>query len=259
MARFIVNGTCSGAQCEQGRGERTTFVHRRRGQIAALAIAATVLVASQSGACAQGPSGQLQFDVPAQPLVSSLKTFSAITGLELYYESSLVEGRRSPSIRGSFSPDVALRRLLDGTGFSIESFEPGTVTILLLRQPANGQDLAELKSRAAEFTPYFALVQAAIRGAFCQVPAIETDTAELIIRLWIASSGAVARADILSSTGSEERDRAYTAAVRTLVIGQAPPQSMPQPVTLMVLPRTSRAAAECPQLDRASPRSGISP
>lgn len=163
-----------------------------------------------------------------------------------------MDGHRSPSIHGTFSPDIALQRLLEGTGFSFASFEPGTITILPPRQPAKGQDLGALKSKAAEFTPYFALIQAALRTAFCQAPAIQADAAELIVRLWITPSGAVARADILSPTGSEGRDRAYAAAIRALVIGQAPPQTMPQPVTLMVLPRTSRTAAECPQIGGAS-------
>jgi hypothetical protein len=221
----------------------------------ALLIAASVLVASERAASAQATASgaELQFDIPAQPLASSLKAYSAITNLELYYESSLMDGHRSPSIRGSFSPDVALRRLLEGTGFSVASFDPGTVTILPPRQQPRGQKLEAIKSKAVEFTPYFALIQAGLRSAFCRTPAIQTDLLELIVRLWIAPSGAVARADILSPTGSDVRDRAYAAALRTLVIGEPPPAGMPQPVTLMVLPRTSRMAAECPQPGSSSP------
>jgi TonB family protein len=144
-----------------------------------------------------------------------------------------------------FSGEVALQHLLEGTSLAVASFEPGTITILPSARPAKPSDLAAIKSKAAEFTPYFALIQTALRSAFCRAVAIQTDTAELIIRLWIAPSGAVARADILSSTGSDERDRAYAAAVRGLVIDEPPPPGMPEPVTLMVLPRASRSAAEC--------------
>ncbi|MCA6112679.1 STN domain-containing protein [Bradyrhizobium cenepequi] len=218
-------------------------------------FAASILLAETSGAFAQvsGSATEYQFDIPSQPLASSLKVYSITTGLELYYESSLVDRHRSPALRGSFSRDAALRRLLESTGLSIASFEPGTVTILSPAQPANGHDLAALKSKAAEFTPYFAVIQAGLRAAFCRVSAIQVDAAELIIRLWIAPTGAVARAEILSKTGSEERDRAYAAAIRTLAIGQAPPPAMPQPVTLMILPRTSPTAAECAQPRGSSP------
>lgn len=247
---------CGSAEYEQGRRECASLIFLRHVWIAALVIAAFLLIASKSSALAQAPgvAAEIEFDIPSQSLASSLKVYSAITNLELYYESSLVDGRRSPSIRGSFSPDVALRRLLEGTGFSIASLERGTVTILPSRQPPKVQDLAVLKSKAAEFTPYFALIQERLHAAFCQVPAIQVDTDELIIRLWIEpSSGAVSRAEILSPTGSKERDRLYATVMRTLVIGQAPPQAMPQPVTLMVLPRTSRAAAGCSRFGGSSP------
>jgi Secretin and TonB N terminus short domain len=221
----------------------------------ALLIAASVLVTSERAASAQatGSGAELQFDIPTQPLASSLKTYSAVTNLELYYESSLMDGHRSPSLHGSFSPDVALRRLLEGTGFSVASFDPGTITILPPRLQAKGQELEAIKGKAAEFTSYFALIQAGLRSAFCRTPVIQTDLAELIVRLWIAPSGTVARADILSPTGSDVRDRAYAAAMRTLIIGESPPEGMPQPVTLMVLPRTSRMAAECPQPGASGP------
>ncbi len=242
------------ADYDHGGNKRAAFLHVRRGWIVALVAAASMMV-SQHARSAQtyDPEAQYKFDIPSQPLMTSLKAVSAITKLELYYESSLIEGQRSPPVSGLLSPDAALRRLLEGTGLSLASFEAGTITLLPTRQPLKGQDIAALKSRAAEFNPYFALVQASLRAALCQERAIQTDQAELIVRLWIAPSGSVARADILSPTGSGERDRVYASALRNIVIGQAPPQAMPQPVTLMVLPRTSRMAAECQQLGDENP------
>ncbi|MCK9910797.1 hypothetical protein MXD81_16740, partial [Microbacteriaceae bacterium K1510] len=67
------------------------------------------------------------------------------------------------------------------------------------------------------------------------------------------TSGAVARVELIGSTGSEDRDRVYAAALHSLSIGEAPPQDMPQPVTLMVLPRASRVAAECPPVGASRP------
>jgi hypothetical protein len=192
------------------------------------------------------PGAELHFDIPSQPLASALQAYSAVTHLELFYESGLMRGRKSSPLQGSFSKDVALRRLLEGSGVSAASFEPGTITVLPAA-PAKEQDLAAVKSKAAAYNPYFARIQAGLRTAFCGVPALQTDTAELLVRLWIAPSGTVARADILSPTGSDERDRAYAAALANLAIGGPPPRDMPQPVTLMVLPRTSQAAAECAQ------------
>ena len=211
-------------------------------------IAVSALIATQDVARPQSadPDTKLQFDMPSQPLASALISFRATTRLELFYESTLIDHHRSPSIHGVFSPDVALRLLLEGTGLSVASFEPGTMTILPPSpQPGRGTELAKIKDKAAEFTSYLALIQAAIHAAFCRSPETQTDTSELFIRLWIAPSGALARAELLSPPGSDGRDQAYAAAIRSLVLAEPPPERMPQPVTLMVLPRGSRASADC--------------
>ncbi|MDB5606938.1 MAG: hypothetical protein JWP25_3838 [Bradyrhizobium sp.] len=201
-----------------------------------------------------GPQGRpeslekiIAFDIPSQPLSSALEAFSTVAEIELFYESGLVIGRRSSALRGQFSPDAALRVLLKGTDLSTASFEHGTITILPPERRINAAELAGIKVKAMEFSPYFAMIQASLRLAFCRIPAIEMDAAELRARLWIAPSGDISRAELLSSTGSDQRDQAYVMALRTLTIGASPPAAMPQPVTLMVLPRDSREAAECVQ------------
>jgi len=201
-----------------------------------------------------GPKdGIIEFDIPAQPLASALKLYSTIARVELFYESSLTDGRYSSPIRAALAPETALLRLLEGTGLSVKSFGPGTMTILPPPKRAGVMGLEAAESRAAEFIPYFALVQTGLRLVFCRSPVTQTDASEFLIRLWIASSGVVSRAELLSSTGSEERDRAYAAAVRTLAISEPPPPRMPQPITLMILPRNSRTAAECPQVGASGP------
>lgn len=210
-----------------------------------LAICLAVMTVGAAGAAdsAAGPGEEIAFDIPSQPLAAALKAFGAVAAVELFYETGLTAGRISAPVRGVFRRNVALRILLAGTGLSAVSFDPGTLTIL----PAGGRpvDLSPAKARAAAFTPYFALIQASLRSALCQIPATRTDPSELRVRLWIAPSGTVLRAELLSSTGSAGRDRVYFDALRTLAIGEPPPPSMPQPVTLMILPRTSAEKAEC--------------
>ncbi|WP_152535555.1 TonB C-terminal domain-containing protein [Bradyrhizobium sp. Ai1a-2] len=200
-----------------------------------------------------GATAQIQFDIPPQPLASSLKAFGDLAKVELYYESGIVGGYRSRQVRGMFSADRALQLLLEGTGLSVASFEPGTITILAPSRQDREHELALLKNRSAEFLPYFALIQASLRSVFCQSSLNQTDNDEIIVRLWIAPSGSVRRAELASPTGSQERDRAYIAAVRELVIASAPPPNMPQPVTLLVLPRSSQYASECPQPGGSAP------
>lgn len=188
---------------------------------------------------------KIAFDIPPQPLASALKAYGAVASVELFFETGLTVGRVSAPVRGVLTRNAALRMMLAGTGLAAESFDPGTVTILPARGRGGPVDLTPVKARAVAFTPYFALLQTSLRSSLCQIPATRTDPSELRVRLWIAPSGAVMRTELLSSTGNEDRDRAYVDALRTLAIGEPPPPSMPQPVTLMILPRTSAEAAEC--------------
>ncbi len=260
MCRLIRGGWAAMMRVNTERGQggsegARVARHRRWGR--ALVVAASFLLAMENPTAAQQADlgGELEFDIPSQPLASALKAYSVTTRLELFYESTLTDGRRSSPLRGAFTPEAALRRLLAGTAFTVASFGRGTITILPpLRQEARGEELAAIKSKAAEYTPYFARIQEAIRSAFCQTPATQVDASELIVRLWIGASGAIARAELVLSTDADGREQAYAAALRTLVIGEPPPQGMPQPVTLMVLPRASRTAAECPQPDASRPR-----
>jgi hypothetical protein len=199
------------------------------------------------------PSLRSSFDIPSQPLSTALETFAAMTQIELFYQSELVTGRRSSSVRGELVADAAIAVLLKGTGLSAMSFDHGTITILPAANPANAVELSQIKARAMEFKPYLAAVQYSLNAAVCRMPAIQTDPAELLARLWIAPSGVVSRAELLSSTGTQERDHAYGVALATLAIAASPPAAMPQPITLMILPRQSRELAGCAGNDPDSP------
>jgi TonB family protein len=192
------------------------------------------------------------FDIPSQRLAAALKAFSAAASLQLFYEAGLTADHTSNAIRGSFTRTAALRMLLAGTGLAATSFEPGTITILPAPKQSEPVDLRPAKARAMPFTPYFALIQASLRSALCQTPATRTDASKIRVQLWIAPSGTVAQVKLLSSTGSEVRDRVYLDALRALAVG-VPPPSMPQPVTLAILPRNSPDAAECHSVDAPTP------
>ncbi len=96
---------------------RTKFV------VAAL-IAGCSLTAMSASAHAQEASrqpvdGERQtYNIPAQPLETALNTFAEISGSDLLYASSLVAGKQSAAIRGSYTASEALRLLIGGTGLT---------------------------------------------------------------------------------------------------------------------------------------------
>ncbi|WKA26113.1 STN domain-containing protein [Bradyrhizobium roseum] len=219
--------------------------------VLAVSMPAAAQERSQHGQ-ASAPSQAITFDIPAQPLASALQSFGRLTQLELFYESSLMIDRRSSLVRGDLAPDAALRLLLKGTGFTIASFSRGTITILP-PMPTSAAELAQIKRKAGAFTPYLALLQLGLRSVFCRQPDLLVEKEELLVRLRIGPSGVVSFAELLSSTGSPQHDLAYLSALRSLSVGEPPPAAMPQPVTLMILPRDQRQVAECAAPGTRSP------
>lgn len=187
----------------------------------------------------------IAFDIPAQPLESALKAFSAVAGVGLFYESSLIRGRRSVSVRGLLPAEAALRRLLQDTRLSARSFDRGTITILESTPADLPVGLGSAKAKVAEFASYLARLQRSMDLAFCGETPGPGDPEDLVARVWIAPSGKVSRAELWSGSGSDHRDRAYIAAIGAVTIGAPPPVTMPQPVNMMIDMRASHAAANC--------------
>lgn len=55
---------------------------------------------------------------PAQPLADALQSFARASGLQVNYDPAALVGKRAPALAGRMEPDVALQRLLAGTGLA---------------------------------------------------------------------------------------------------------------------------------------------
>lgn len=85
----------------------------RAAQISALALSVSVVAAAATPAVAQ--ARVRSFDVPAGPLSSALLEFSRQADMLVVVAPELTAGKRSQAIKGTMSPDQALRLLLRGT------------------------------------------------------------------------------------------------------------------------------------------------
>jgi hemoglobin/transferrin/lactoferrin receptor protein len=94
-----------------------------------LANAAEVAPTSQ-----QYSQAGYNFTIERQPLVSALNRFSEITGWQVGLPAELAEGVTSPGTSGRLSAELALARLLEGTGMSYRSV--GERSVVLVRNPA---------------------------------------------------------------------------------------------------------------------------
>jgi Secretin and TonB N terminus short domain len=176
----------------------------------------------------------VNFDIPAQPLVSALNAYSSAMHMDLFYDGALVVGRQSSAIQGALTPSDALRRLLDGSGLVVRLTDAKTIAI---SKPDNSsaEQLAVLKRRSAGYWPYLSRIQLSVREAFCRQTSTPLVTGDVVLRLWIAPSGAVARAELSIPAGSSIHDAAYAVVMSKINIGEPPPSNMPQPVTMMIM------------------------
>jgi hypothetical protein len=193
----------------------------------------------------------IAFDIPMQPLAAAIEAYAAAARLQVLYNARLVVGRRSTELVGVFAPQAALRVLLRGSGLTARYASPGALVIVAApdgapTRPATPTAVAEVALRAAsaEQRRYYALIQVAIRNAFCSSVATRSGGYRAALSFRIDRTGAIQRFELLGSTGDRDTDDAIGDAMRRVAVGEAPPSSMPQPFTTIIVPQAS-GAADC--------------
>jgi len=59
-----------------------------------------------------------RYQIPAQALDTALDAYIHTSGVQVFYETSLTRGRRSDALKGDYASEIALNRLLYGTGLA---------------------------------------------------------------------------------------------------------------------------------------------
>jgi TonB family protein len=195
-------------------------------------IAATVLVASAGAVLAQAsaPPAELQFNIPSQPLESALEAFGTASRLQVLYETALTKGLRSTEVKGMYTLEVALRRLLLGTGLDFDYTEERAFTLV----PAQLRSLAAQARSIASFHQYLGTVQASVMAALCGRAETRPGAFSLAMQFWIGGSGRIEKSSLLKSTGAGSRDAAIADTLAQVAFSAPPPASMPQPVTMVL-------------------------
>lgn len=88
------------------------------------------------------------YDIAAQPLAAALRDYSATSGREIVADAGLIEGRSSARVRGRFPADAALKKLLAGTGLTVEIVD-GAAVLRAPRSPDIGATEADVSTAAA--------------------------------------------------------------------------------------------------------------
>lgn len=173
-----------------------------------------------------------KFDIPSQPLEDALYAFGAATGVSVLVDGRDVLGRRSTAVMGTFTSSVALGILLTGTGLDARLMKGGAIT------------LSRIDANRGEFLAYSAALQNAVLAQLCTDTELHLGTFRLALNLWLDDTGHVRRVALLSSTGDSARDRRIQEQLAG-ISAEAPPQKLPQPVGMVILPRPPRDSGDC--------------
>jgi hypothetical protein len=190
----------------------------------------------------------LFFDIPAETLTDALGAYSADTGEQVLVDDDLIAPFKSTSINGLFTREDALDTLLKGTGLTARLIGQDAVTLEPDRTATappptdNSVSPQEAQGEPPGFNQYSAAIQATVMFALCGSVGTRPGSYRLLIQLWIDRHGNITHSRLLNSTGSRVRDAALTRLFGNLSVGITPPAGLPQPVTLLILPR---AAGDC--------------
>ena len=115
------------------------------GRIARRRMSLSVLLALFAplwAANAVAESAVVDFDIPAQPISSALRTYARQANLQLLVQTDGLEAVQSNAVVGSFGADKALRALLAGTGLEADFRSDSTVAVTRQAKPhAQGSEL----------------------------------------------------------------------------------------------------------------------
>ncbi len=103
------------------------------------AIASVSVAALTGAAFAQARN----IDIPAEDLKSALDAYISQSGVELVYKADDVNGLKSQAVRGSFTPEQALARLLQGTNVAAQRGTSGAFVVVRQAQSSAIDPFAE--------------------------------------------------------------------------------------------------------------------
>jgi hypothetical protein len=187
------------------------------------------------------PGKQLQFDIPGSALREALFAYTKATGFGILIDDDIASGRRSTPVRGSLTPEQALKALLAGTGLDYQYIAANAFTLVpapIVSERDGSQDES-----------YFRAIQNVVKSTLCTRALTLPGGYRVVVQLWISVSGVVLRSALLGTTGNVLRDRMLSEMLEGLPLGVSPPAGLPQPVTLIILPRALDVTQDCGPAD----------
>jgi hypothetical protein len=196
----------------------------------------------------------LVFDIPEQPLVTALQTYSVVSGVAVLYESGVEGSLRSAPLRGEYTREAALKELLGKSDLVVRYARADAITLVdpaaaladgPPADPLGSADMAldtlHVAGRAPSapdrdaLSDYIGVIQQDLQQALQRTGAARGGGYRVGVDLWIDPSRTIRRTAIFRSTGDRERDGVVSEALQGLVLRRAAPERTPQPVRVMIV------------------------
>ena len=203
---------------------------------------------------AEGPV--LQFDIAAQNLGDALDQYSRRTGIAVLMDQRYAQ-RQSAAVRGAHAAGAALQILLEGTGLQSRLSDAQAVIVYA---PANASataaelppaavvaaaDIPGARQGGGDHAAYVSRLQHVLLGLLCRAAQTRPGGYRLALQLYLNRAGVVDRVHLLDSTGLRARDTAIARLVLGMRVGAGPSPSMPQPVSILLLPQGLGSEVDC--------------
>lgn len=204
---------------------------------------------------ADGPV--LQFDIAAQNLGDALDQYSRRTGIAVLMDQRHAQ-RQSAAVRGAYAAGAALQTLLEGTGLqsrlsdaqAVIVYAPAAASALAAADlpPAAvvaAADIPGATQGGGDHAAYVSRLQHVLLGLLCRAAQTRPGGYRLALQLYLNRAGVVDRVHLLDSTGLRARDTAIARLVLGMRVGAGPSPSMPQPVSILLLPQGPGSEVDC--------------
>lgn len=177
----------------------------------------------------------LRFDIHAQPLTDALDRLAAITRWSAFYRADTIAGVQAAAVQGWYTPDAALRMLVDRSGLVVQY----TAADAFVLEPLGGLRTSATPAESLRDTVQEGLLQAGMREVFCRDARIAPGGYRVAVSFQLDGTGRVVQPALLDSTGDRDRDTAILDGLRQVRTGRAP-TSPAQPFVMLIVPEATR-------------------
>ena len=111
--------------------------------------------------------------------------------------------------------------------------------------PPAAADIPGATQGGGDHAAYVSRLQHVLLGLLCRAAQTRPGGYRLALQLYLNRAGVVDRVHLLDSTGLRARDTAIARLVLGMRVGAGPSPSMPQPISILLLPQGPVSEVDC--------------